>query len=143
MEKTVENILFRKGDYGGGILCDCKIDRNNSRLSSGTLRIIKYLRDHGIQYMREKTYDGCSDIRPLPFDFVILNPNGDVACVIEHDGPQHFVPIDLYGGEDGLQLTRHHDKIKTEWCEKNGLPLLRVRFDANIEQEVEAFLNSL
>ena len=143
IEKTIENILFRKSKWGGGILCDCKIDPNNTLLSDGTLRIIKHLRDHDIAYMREKIYDGCCDARPLPFDFVIINAQGEVVCVIEHDGPQHFKPIEAWGGEDELQQTRRHDEIKTEWCKANGLPLLRVRFDSNIEQEVDSFLNSL
>lgn len=143
IEKTVENILFRKGEHGGGIMCDCRINRYDTRLSDGTLRIIKYLRDHGIPYMREKVFEDCRDIRPLPLDFVLTNAAGEAVGAIEHDGPQHFVPIDNWGGEEQLQRTRHHDKIKTEWCKKNGIPLLRVRFDAHIEQEVEAFLNSI
>ena len=143
LEKTVENILWRKGEWGGGLICDCKIDYGNSYLSAGTLRIIKYLRRKGIPYRREVWWDTCRVIHPLPFDFVVYDIDGNPICAIEHNGQQHYMPVEHLGGEDRFIRQQNADRVKANWCKENGMPLLSVRFDADIEVELDLFFNNL
>ena len=49
--------------------------------------------------------------------------------MIEFDGEQHFSPVELWGGEDAYKKQRETETEKNEWCEKNGIPLLRIRYD--------------
>lgn len=62
--------------------------------------------------------------------------------MIEFDGEQHFKPIEHWGGEEGFLKRKEADLIKTEWCEKEQIPLLRIRFDqkACIPEMIDDFL---
>ncbi len=42
---------------------------------------------------------------------------------IELNGRQHYVPIDVWGGEAGFELTRKRDLIKYNKCKENGIKL--------------------
>lgn len=50
---------------------------------------------------------------------------------IEFQGPQHFRPVDYFGGEEGFQKTLERDARKKALCEQNGLTLIYVdeRYD--------------
>jgi hypothetical protein len=58
---------------------------------------------------------------------------------IEFDGEQHYISKDCWGGENALLETQKRDKIKTEYCEKNSIGLLRIKYiDIN---NIETILN--
>lgn len=70
----------------------------------------------------------------------ILLPERNVA--IEYQGEQHFVPIDFFGGWDGLYDTQRRDKRKLELCSQNGIKLVCFRFDepitrGTVQQRIE------
>ena len=98
-------------------------------LSKGGMMIDKYLSDKNIRYFREHRFDDCSDQRPLPFDFYL--PDHKIA--IEYDGEQHFSPV-TFGNfskevaEYNLKKTQEHDRIKTRYCHKNGILLIRIPY---------------
>ena len=48
--------------------------------------------------------------------------------MIEFDGKQHFEPNDFFGGQKQFEKQQHHDKIKTEYCRTNKIPLLRISY---------------
>lgn len=96
--------------------------------SKGEKRIAEYLVHNAITYERQQTFDDCKDKRKLPFDFAIFNENKDIIQLIEYDGHQHFQPIDFFGGEKAFKLAKKHDKIKTKYCKKKKIPLLRIRY---------------
>ena len=48
---------------------------------------------------------------------------------IEYDGLQHFKPIEFFGGEKTFLLTKEHDRIKNEYCEDNGIRMIRLTKD--------------
>ena len=44
----------------------------------------------------------------------------------EYDGPQHFAPVALYGGEEGFQKRVFLDNLKNELLQSHGIKLLRL-----------------
>lgn len=48
---------------------------------------------------------------------------------IEYQGVQHFLPIDIFGAEKGLDATQIRDKKKKEKCLANGVYLIEWTFD--------------
>lgn len=105
--------------------------------SHGEKNISSYLNTNHIAYIPQYTFDGCKDIRKLPFDFYIPEFN---MC-IEYDGEQHFKAVDHFGGEEGLKIRQLHDQIKTDYCKNNNILLLRVRYDENIEEKLHSFIH--
>lgn len=109
--------------------------------SKGEKAVARWLDEHGIQYIPQNRFPDCKDTKPLPFDFYLINYNN---CV-EFDGPQHFEPIDFAGkGEEWakqqLKTTQYHDQIKNTYCSDNNIPLLRIPYFKNIEEELNNFL---
>lgn len=105
--------------------------------SKGERRIRNWLKNNDIDFIPQKSFDNCRDIKPLPFDFYLPNEN----ILIEYDGKQHFKPIDFFGGQRYLEYIQKHDKIKNEYCKNNGISLLRIPYyDKNIEEELNNFL---
>lgn len=103
--------------------------------------ISDWLDTFNISYISQYRFNDCKDIRTLPFDFYLPDYN---MC-IEYDGRQHFIPIDFAGKGDAwakeqLAITQHHDTIKTTYCKANNIPLLRISYLQNIEEELEKFL---
>lgn len=123
--KSLPNNLLR----GGGCpVCD---------MSIGEKKIMKYLIDNCIKYESQYTFDDCKNIFVLPFDFYLPEYN---TC-IEYDGEQHFKPIDCFGGEEKLKKTQNNDNIKTQYCKNNGINLLRIKYDQNIEKELNIYFS--
>lgn len=54
-------------------------------------------------------------------------PDANVA--IEFHGPQHFMPVDYFGGEDQFAGQRERDQRKRRLCEVNGCRLIVVDAD--------------
>jgi len=104
--------------------------------SKGEFKIKKYLETFGIRFKRQKTFDGCKGTKLLQFDFYLLDHN---SC-IEFDGLQHFKPIEYFGGVEAFLKLQKHDKIKTEYCKQNNIPLLRIKYNEKIEHKLNIFL---
>lgn len=79
---------------------------------------------HNINYIKEKRFDECRNVNPLPFDFYIE----DLNLCIEYDGKQHYKPIKSWGGEEYLKRQQLHDSIKSKYCKDNGILLLRIKY---------------
>lgn len=100
--------------------------------SKGEEKIINMLIKHNIEFETQKRFKNCKNLLPLPFDFYLTNLN----CCVEYDGIQHFKPINQFGGINGFNILKSHDKIKTEYCKNNNIKLIRIpywEFD-NIER---------
>lgn len=85
--------------------------------------VLKYL---DINYKRNFKFDECvsDNYRKLPFDFYLPDFN---VC-IEYDGMQHFEPIVHFGGNARLERQKYLDNIKTKYCDKNNIKLLRISY---------------
>ena len=53
----------------------------------------------------------------------------ELALSIEHQGEQHFFPIEAFGGERALERTRERDQRKRALCRENGVMVIDVRYD--------------
>ena len=104
--------------------------------SKGEKKICQLLDNYNIAYEKQYKFKDCCDIKPLPFDFYVPNYN---LC-IEYDGEQHFRPIEYFGGQEKFEIQQKHDKIKNEYCNNNGISLLRIPYFKNVEEELNNFL---
>lgn len=98
------------------------------RNSKGESYICKILDDLKIEYIQEKRFDDCRDIKPLPFDFYLPKYN----LVIEYDGEGHYIES-FYKpySEDPKQALinrQRKDSIKDDYCNTNKLHLLRIPY---------------
>jgi hypothetical protein len=106
--------------------------------SQGEKLIDKIFTKHGISFVRQKTFSDCTNTllgkscRKLPFDFYLTEKN----ILIEFDGQQHFVPV---WGEEGLEKIQRTDKLKNQYCEKNGIKLIRIPYTMN-KEDIEPYI---
>ena len=93
--------------------------------SVGISKILKFLNDNNISYIREYMFNDCSYIRKLRFDIFVPQYN---LC-IEYDGEQHYKIVDYFGGLDGFIKTKIRDTIKNEYCKNNNINLVRIPYN--------------
>lgn len=102
----------------------------------------KYIEDflilNNIKYEKEKRFKDCKYKRTLPFDFYLEDYN---LC-IEYDGKQHFEKS--YYGES-FEDQQIRDNIKTEYCKKNKIELLRIPYTEfnNIDEQILLMINKI
>jgi very-short-patch-repair endonuclease len=101
--------------------------------SKGEKAIRNFFKDNGLYFMSQKRFKECRDIKPLPFDFYLPNYN---MC-IEYDGEQHFKPTKRFGGIKGFNKIIKTDKIKTEFCLKNGVNLIRIKYNEDVIEKLK------
>ena len=71
-------------------------------------------------------------LKPQRLDIYIPELN----LAIEYQGKQHFEPVALFGGEEGLKRTQERDEIKADKCEENGIDLVYFDYEENISEEL-------
>lgn len=98
-----------------------------------------WLNQNNVLYEKEKVFKDCIYKKVLPFDFYLIKYN---AC-IEVDGIGHYRPVNYVKDKEVAQKTYETrviiDKIKTDYCKKNNIPLLRLPFweiEANKHEEI-------
>jgi len=53
-----------------------------------------------------------------------------LRLALEHQGEQHYRPIDIFGGVKGYAKTQERDALKRQLCKANGVTVVDIRFDA-------------
>jgi hypothetical protein len=93
--------------------------------SKGEFQIRNILKHNSIEFIEQYRFKDCRDKLPLPFDFYLPEMN---SC-IEYDGEGHYKPF-YRGGvcENKFETGKLHDDIKTLYCEKTGIRLIRIPF---------------
>lgn len=104
--------------------------------SIGERLVALWLDDHNINYIKEQRFEACRDNKSLPFDFYLPDYN----ATIEYQGKQHYEPIGYFGGQENLEYTQRHDKIKSDYCKQNNIRLLCIRYDEDINEALTNFL---
>lgn len=94
--------------------------------SAGERKLAEELRKNGIPFSVQTTFDGCKHSNPLRFDFFIPR----AFALVEFQGRQHYEPIGFFGGEEALRNNQKRDKIKRDFCEREGIELIEIRYDA-------------
>ena len=100
--------------------------------SKGERFIRKFLKSHNINFIHQKKFYNCKDINNLIFDFYLPDKN---LC-IEYDGEQHFKINEFFGGIDRLKDQQKKDKIKTNFCNENGMKLIRIKYNEKINDKL-------
>ena len=116
--------------YGGSGCPKCKNSKGETVISN-------FLKHKNIFFLPQKKFDDCKLICPLPFDFYLPDYN---LC-IEYDGEQHFKPMIIWGGEKEYEKLQIRDNIKTEYCKKNGIKLLRIRYNDHKIEKLKEYLS--
>lgn len=112
--------------------------------SRGEVKIRNYLNKKSIVFEEQKTFPTCKNIQLLRFDFWIPKYN----LIIEFDGIQHFPEEVLARPNYRIKFnpkepTKIRDEIKTKWCEEYQVNLLRIKYDDDIEQVIDDYLEFL
>lgn len=126
-------------NFFGGRRCPiCKDSR-------GEEVIRKFLVERNINYIREYRFYECRNIRPLPYDYAILDDKQNIKLLVEYDGELHFKTVDFFGGDKQFNYRKRNDEIKNIFCQKNKLQLLRISYWEfnNIEKILEKKLSEL
>jgi hypothetical protein len=95
-----------------------------NRKSFGEKKIKEFLDENSISYIREKKFESCKNIKELPFDFYLPEYN---IC-IEYDGELHYRSSSFFGGDEALNRIKKNDIIKSNWCLKNKIKLIRIPY---------------
>ena len=103
------------------------------RESKGEREIRKYLDDNKISYIRQYKMNECRYKRPLPFDFYL----NDLHILIEYDGEQHFNKFRFEEDDSLLKFRILKDNIKTNYCIKNNITLIRINYLDNVFLKME------
>lgn len=113
-------VIDRQRFYESGLCPRC--DRSASR---GEVAIANFLLKHNIPFEAEKSFPDLVSEKgvKLRFDFFVAE-----KFIIEFNGPQHEAPTEFFGGEETFERTQKHDKMKRDWAEANGYPLLDIPY---------------
>lgn len=118
----------------------CKASVSENKVASS-------LDNLNISYIRQYKTPDCKDKRELPFDFkVILDEN--TYFFIEFNGIQHYFPCEYFDGDNkdiAFELRCKHDKIKSDYCKENNIPLLIIPYTQinSLDIIIENFIKEL
>lgn len=115
--------VFINGDYKDITANIHVVTNQETECSSGEELIRQYLNSRNILFCSEHYI---REIRRR-YDFSLEWNN--TLVFIEFDGEQHFKSINRWKGKRGYLDRRQADIEKNEYCCKNKIPLLRIRFD--------------
>lgn len=98
-----------------------------AKISNIELKVKEFLDENHIEYNHQFRFKDCKDKKPLPFDFFLPKHN---IC-IEVDGEQHFYnESNFYKNSlNGFEDRKKKDNIKNEYCLKNHIHLIRLKYD--------------
>lgn len=100
----------------------------NCSESKGETKIAYLLDLLDIKYRRQYWFkDLKGDKNPLRFDFVFVKDDVVTGC-LEYDGSQHFKPFFMDKDKSRFELQKRYDKLKDEYCQQKGLPLIRIPY---------------
>jgi hypothetical protein len=99
-------------------------------------KINNYLKEKKIKVVRQKKFDGCLDIRQLPFDFYLP----DLNTCIEYDGEHHFKEV--WGNNEEFLIIKKHDNIKNKYCIDNNIKLYRITKNDNLLETLNDIIRS-
>ena len=105
------------------------------RASRGEIKIAEILREAGLNFKMELSFEGLnsSNGRPLRFDFAVFDDEGNIDFLIEYQGRQHYEPSSKFGGKKGLYQQQFNDAKKRRFCQLHDTKLIEIPYtDENI-----------
>lgn len=141
--KRVENNRYKqvcylcKCDCGGEAIVSASNLKNGNTnscgciKSKGEMKIQQYLQQNNIKYCSQYSFDDIvlsSGRRPF-YDFVILDKNKNIKCVIEYQGIQHYTyDNNGWNNEENFEQTKRRDKEKKKGLIKKQIPLYEIPY---------------
>ena len=110
----------------------CKI----CNMSSSENIIRKFLIENNINFKKNKTFDDCIYKQPLYFDFYLPDKN----MIIEFDGEQHYIKFRWEKDDKELKIRKIRDEIKNQYCHKNNIDLLRIKWNENLLEKLKILI---
>ena len=112
-----------------------------SHLEANVMRLLK---NHGIHFEAEKTFDWLAHKGRLFLDFFLP----DYSLAIECQGEQHFHACDYFGGAASYRITKKRDELKKRLCEEHGIKIiyfsnLGIRYPYDVIEAPEALLTAI
>lgn len=100
------------------------------RASRAEIKIEEILLENGLNFKEEFSFEGlCSENgRPLRFDFVIFDDDGNIDFIIEYQGKQHYEASSKFGGKRGLYQQQHNDNKKRRFCVLHDINLIEIPY---------------
>jgi len=98
--------------------------------SQGEIKIHEFLTYGNIPFEEEYVFDDLTaeNGKHLRFDFCCFDDDGNIECLIEYNGRQHYVPVSKFGGKKGLFRQQHNDALKRRYCLEHGYRLITIPF---------------
>ena len=98
--------------------------------SFGERKIHQILENAGLDYKMEYIFPDLRSPngRPLRFDFVVFDDDGNIDYLIEYQGRQHYEPVQKYGGKQGFYQQKHNDDKKRRFCALNHYKLIEIPY---------------
>lgn len=134
-EHDIEFLQTPNGHLGGSGCPLCKGSRLEDKVS-------KLLSERDVLFIPEKRFEGCRAKRTLPFDFYLPDDN----VLIECQGRQHYQVEKFFGGEERYKERQEYDRIKRDFCEKEGITLVEIPYwftDQEIEKVISHNINKV
>ena len=66
--------------------------------------------------------------RPLRFDFVVFDDDGQIDFIIEYQGKQHYEASQKFGGKRGLYQQQYNDNQKRRFCALHEFRLIEIPY---------------
>ena len=81
------------------------------RASRGEIKIEEILQEAGLVFKEEYSFEGLNSPngRPLRFDFVVFDDDGNIDFLIEYQGKQHYEASSKFGC---IRKELNHEPIK-------------------------------
>ena len=100
------------------------------RASRGEIKIEEILKEAGLPFKMEYSFPELKSEngRPLRFDFVIFDDDGNIDFIIEFQGRQHYEASQKFGGKRGLYQQQHNDNRKRRFCALHGFTLIEIPY---------------
>ena len=105
------------------------------RASRGEILIERILTEAGFHFEMEYSFAGlCSpNGKPLRFDFVVFDDDGNIDFIIEYQGKQHYEASSKFGGKRGLYQQQYNDNQKRRFCALHDFRLIEIPYtDENL-----------
>lgn len=86
--------------------------------------IYAYIKEILVNYDVSRHYSP-SWLSPMHLDVYVP----ELSLAVEYQGQQHYMPVDIFGGQEGFEKTKVRDAIKKKLCQQNEVYLLYIRYD--------------
>ena len=100
------------------------------RASRGEIKIEEILQQAELDFKEEYVFPDLksSSGRPLRFDFVVFDDDGNIDFLIEFQGKQHYEASSKFGGKRGLYQQQFNDNKKRRFCALHGFKLIEIPY---------------